>query len=62
MHKAQDLPARIKLWEECGLVKVCVHVLGLEENERTFNNEEFIPIMEEYSEEVGQASPRQGGF
>lgn len=52
VHKDQNLKERVKLWEECGCIKVCVNVLALEENERTYTNEEFIPMMKEYSDMI----------
>ncbi|MFH1706776.1 MAG: amidohydrolase family protein [Planctomycetota bacterium] len=50
MHKTQDIKARVALWEQCGLVKVCVMVLGLEPNDHTFTNDEFVAVMREYKD------------
>lgn len=50
LHKSQDIKERVKLWEKCGLVKVCIQILAREEDEHTYTNEEFIPILKEYSE------------
>jgi len=38
LHKSQDIDARVKLWRECGLVKVCVQVLTANPAASTYDN------------------------
>jgi len=39
IHKSQDIDARVKLWRECGLVKVCVQSLSATPDEEAYGNE-----------------------
>ena len=48
LHKSQDVDARVKLWRECGLVKVCVQVLTADPADSTYDNAGVLEWMRKY--------------
>ena len=61
IHKTQDIDARVRLWRECGCVKVCVHVTARERGDRKYTNEEVPQWMRKYPDIfLGFALPRLG--
>jgi predicted TIM-barrel fold metal-dependent hydrolase len=60
-HRHQDLDARVRHWQECGCVKVCVHVLWLKPGDSSYSNEELLPWMRKYPDLLlGFALPHLG--
>ena len=47
-----DIKEQIREWEECGVVKSCVCVAGIEQDGEMFTNEKLIPVMREYADAV----------
>jgi len=61
VHKHQDIDARVKLWRECGCVKVCVHVTKRRPDDGKYSNEELVAWMEKYPDIfLGFALPKLG--
>lgn len=52
LHKSQDVDARVKLWRECGLVKVCVQVLTSDPNAGSYDNAGVVQWMRKYPDLV----------
>ena len=66
-HRHQDLDARVRLWRECGCVKVCVHalhrgpVIHRRPESSSYSNEELVPWMRKYPDILlGFALPELG--
>ena len=61
IHKRQDIDARVRLWRECGCVKVCVHITAREKSDDRYTNEEVLPWMTKYPDIfLGFALPKLG--
>ena len=61
IHRTQDVDERVKLWRECGLVKVCVQSLSIEGNQRTYGNDEIVEWSRKHPDLiVGFARPQLG--
>ena len=61
VHRNQDIDARVKLWEECGCIKVCVHVIKRRPDDGNYSNEELVPWMKKYPDILlGFALPELG--
>ena len=48
IHKNQDIDQRVRLWRECGLVKVCIQVLSVDGSDQTYGNQGVLKWMEKY--------------
>ncbi len=48
IHRSQDIDARVRLWRECGVVKVCVQVLATGEGETTYGNQGVLEWIRKY--------------
>lgn len=61
LARTQDVDARVRLWRECGCVKVCVHVTASHKSQRGYTNEELLEWMRKYPDIIlGFALPRLG--
>jgi len=59
IHRSQNVDERVRLWRECGLVKVCVQSLSIDGNERTYGNDEIAQWMRKYPDLIlGFALPK----
>ncbi|KKM67945.1 hypothetical protein LCGC14_1466030, partial [marine sediment metagenome] len=48
IHKSQDIDERVRLWRECGVVKVCVQVLATGEANSSYGNQGVLEWMRKY--------------
>lgn len=48
IHKTQDIDARVKLWRECNVRKVCVQVASTVDTEHSYGNEGVLEWMKKY--------------
>ena len=61
IHHHQDIDARVKLWRECGCVKVCVHVTKRRPDDGKVSNAELVGWMRRYPDILlGFALPELG--
>ncbi|NLD45273.1 MAG: amidohydrolase family protein [Chloroflexi bacterium] len=55
LHKGQDIAARVRLWRECNLRKVCILCMpeypsGVQRASEGLTNEEFLPLLRQYGD------------
>jgi predicted TIM-barrel fold metal-dependent hydrolase len=61
VHRNQDIDERVRLWRECGCIKVCVHVTARHPGGTRVTNEELVPWMQKYGDILlGFALPKLG--
>ena len=48
IHKSQDIDERVRLWRECGVVKVCVQIESTVDTAESYGNEGAIQWMKKY--------------
>ena len=48
IHKTQDIDARVALWRECNVRKVCVQVVSKDETEQSYGSDGVLQWMQKY--------------